>query len=251
MAVTYKLMHLGTRVGEWPSLDETADAVPAYVEEHADEIESLRLVGFITSFESGAKPAFTIAGPEIVAYLTTATTVLTPHTEADDAAKAVAGLPVEQRQAILDLLQPSRRRRIQALLEHAQPTAGQLMSQRFFCLYSSQTVQDAKDRVRVVSLPDEVTAKIFVVDSNQRLEGAVPLAQLLRANPDTALGELAEFSPAVRGDAQVQALATLMAEHDTTVIPVLDERERPAGIVTVDDVLEILLPTRWGSVGPG
>jgi hypothetical protein len=91
MAVTYKLMHLGTRVGEWPSLDETANAVPAYLAEHADEIESLRLVGFITSFESGAKPAFTIAGPDIVAYLTAATTVLTPLTEADDAAKAVAG----------------------------------------------------------------------------------------------------------------------------------------------------------------
>jgi CBS domain-containing protein len=37
-----------------------------------------------------------------------------------------------------------------------------------------------------------------------------------------------------------------MAEHDTTVIPVLDDRERPAGVITVDDVLEILLPTRWG-----
>jgi Mg/Co/Ni transporter MgtE len=246
MAVTYKLMHLGTRVGEWPTLEETADGVRAHLAQHGDEIESLRLVGFLSSYESGSQPAFTIAGPDIASYLTAATTALTPRTEADDAAKAVARLPEEQRRAILDLLQPSRRRRIQALLEHAHPTAGQLMSQRFFCLYSNQTVQDAKDRVRTALLPDEVAAKVFVVDRNQHLEGAVSLAQLLRLNPDTPLGEVAEFSPAVRTDAQVAALATLMAEHDTTVIPVLDDRERPAGVITVDDVLEILLPTRWG-----
>ena len=245
MAVTYKLMHGGQLIGEWPTLDETADGVRTHVGQHADDLEALRLVGFVTSHESGASPAFTIAGPDIVAYLTAATTVLAPPTEADDAARAVARLPDEQRHAILDLLQPSRRRRIEALLDHSGANAGRLMSQRFLCLYDSQTALEANDRIRTGALPEEAIAKVFVVDRNQHLQGAVSLVQLLRASPDMRLGELAEFSPTAGKDTEIEALATLMAEHDTTVVPVVDDRERPVGIITVDDVLEILLPARW------
>ena len=120
------------------------------------------------------------------------------------------------------------------------------MSTEFLCLYSHQTAGDATDRIRLTRLPEEVTARIFVVNDHQHFEGAVPLAQLLRASPDTPLGSLARTSPTARRDDELQSLATLMAEHDTTLIPVLDEHDRPAGIVSADDVLELLLPTRWG-----
>ncbi len=119
------------------------------------------------------------------------------------------------------------------------------MSPEFLCLYGNQTVSDATDRIRITQLPDEVTARVFVVDSHQRLEGAVTLAELLRANPSTSLSALARFTPAAREDTALEALANLMAEHDTTLIPIIDNDERPSGIVNVDDVLEILLPNRW------
>jgi Mg/Co/Ni transporter MgtE len=246
VAVIYKLIELGHGVGQWQTLADAIEGVRSHLKRQPDRLDALRLVGYFTSQERGATAAFTIVGPDIPAYLTAASTVLAPRSGADDAAQAVAGLPEEQRRAILDLLQPSRRRRVEALLAHARPTAGQLMTSEFLCLYNDQTASDANDHIRVTRLPEEATARIFVVDSHQHLEGAVPLAQLLRATPDTPLGSLAQTSPTARRDTELQALATLMAEHDTTLIPVLDEHDRPAGIVSADDVLELLLPTRWG-----
>ncbi len=245
MAVIYKLMDLGHGIGQWPTLRAASEEVPRYLELQAERIEALRLVGYLTSEEKGAEAVFSIAGPEISGYLSAATAVLAPRSEADAAAHAVAGLPQAQRRAILDLLQPAQRRRVESLLEHARPVAGQLMSPEFLCLYGNQTVSDATDRIRITQLPDEVTARVFVVDSHQRLEGAVTLAELLRANPSTSLSALARFTPAAREDTALEALANLMAEHDTTLIPIIDNDERPSGIVNVDDVLEILLPNRW------
>src|ERR1700693_2234851 len=120
MAVIYKLMDHAERIGEWDDLRTAATGVQAYLTEHRGTLDALQLIGFLTTYERGAAPAFAVSGPDIPAYLKAACTVLASDTEADDTARAVARLPSPQRQAFLDLLRPAERRRVQALLEHAQ-----------------------------------------------------------------------------------------------------------------------------------
>ena len=167
MPLIYRLMLHGEGVGQWPDLQSMEEGVRAHLAAHRRRLGGLRLVGFLTSYERGASPAFTIAGPDIPPYIDAAATVLTSPTEADDAADAVAALPAEQRDAILELLRPTQRRHVQALLGYEEVTAGTLMSQEFIGLYDDETAAQALARLRLSRLPLENASVVFVVDQHR------------------------------------------------------------------------------------
>lgn len=78
------------------------------------------------------------------------------------------------------------------------------------------------------------------------------MPDLVRADPDAAISDLTMHSCSVRADAELEDVARLMTDYDLTVIPVLDDEERPIGVMTVDDILELLLPPpgrRFGIFG--
>jgi len=78
------------------------------------------------------------------------------------------------------------------------------------------------------------------------LEGSVPLATLLRSEPDRRLKALVKHElPSLRTDASFEEVARVMADYNLTCVPVVDEREHMLGVVTVDDVLEAMLPRGW------
>lgn len=245
MSLIYKLMHRGEEVGGWPNLQSTEEGVRAYLAVHGNELERLRLVGFLSSYERGATPAFAIVGADIPTYIDAAAAVLMTRTEADDATEAVAALPSEQREAILDLLRPAQRRHVQALLGYEEVSAGTLMSEEFICLYDDETADQAIARLRSSHLPSENASVVFVVDQHQGLNGIVMIPELLRADPGQPLRDLYRAGPSVSRAAHLEEIARVMADQDSAVIAVVDDRERPLGVVTVDDVLELLLPARW------
>jgi CBS domain-containing protein len=165
--------------------------------------------------------------------------------ESDDAADAVNELPEERREAVLELLPVVQRRRIRALLGYEPATAGGLMSPEFVCVYSQATRTDVLDRVAASRCPAETLAWIYVMNANKRLGGAVQLADVVRADPQLRVGEVALPAQRVRTDADLEEVARLMTDYDLTVVPVVDDQERMIGVVTVDDVLELLLPRGW------
>lgn len=165
---------------------------------------------------------------------------------ADDAADAAAGLDDDRREAVLDLLPAAQRSKVRALLGYDPATAGGLMSPDFLCLYRHATVGEALERVRASELPAELLSSVYLMTPRHRLEGAVALADLVRADPDDDVSDHA--SPAVRpvrADADIEELSRLMADFNLTAVSVVDEQERMIGLVTVDDVLEVLLPKGW------
>jgi Mg/Co/Ni transporter MgtE len=83
------------------------------------------------------------------------------------------------------------------------------------------------------------------MNQHHRLRGAIQVVDVLRADPQLSLGELAEPPRQVRTDADLEEVARLMTDFDLTVVPVVDENERMLGVVTVDDVLELVLPRGW------
>jgi CBS domain-containing protein len=164
----------------------------------------------------------------------------------DDAADLVAELAEERREAVIDRLPTVARRKVRALLGFDPAEAGGLMSPDFVSVYRQATVADALERVRRSTLPDEVLGTIWVMDAKHRFIGAVPLASLVRADPDAGVVDLdVQDLPCLRPDADFEEIARLMADYNLTAVGVVDEGERMIGVVTVDDVLEVLLPKGW------
>jgi len=165
--------------------------------------------------------------------------------ESDDAADLVAGLPEERRELVVESLPPVQRRRVRALLGYDPATAGGLMSPEFVCVYSQATHAEMLDRVRGSHASSDALNWIYVMNSHKRLNGAIPLPGLLRASPELSAGEIADTPQRVRPAADLEEVARLMTDYDLTVVPVVDEEERVIGVITVDDVLELVLPRGW------
>jgi CBS domain-containing protein len=165
--------------------------------------------------------------------------------ESDDAADLVLELPEERREEVVRLLPLVQRRKVRALLGHDPATAGGLMSPEFVCVYSQARPAEVLERVRASRTSAEALAWVYVMNTHQRLNGAIALVDLVRADPDLPLGETAEPPRSVRPEADLEEVARLMTDYDLTVVPVVDEQERLVGVVTVDDVLELMLPKSW------
>jgi CBS domain-containing protein len=167
------------------------------------------------------------------------------HMESDDAADLVRELPEERRDEIVRLLPLVQRRRVRALLGYDPATAGGLMSPEFVCVFSQATQDEVLARIRATQASAEALAWVYVMNASQRLVGAVALVDLLRADATARVGEIADPPQTVTTEAEVEEVARLMMDFDLTVVPVVDADDRILGVVTVDDVLELVLPRGW------
>jgi CBS domain-containing protein len=165
--------------------------------------------------------------------------------ESDDAADLINDLDEERREPVLALLPIVQRRRVRALLGYDATTAGGLMSPDLICVYAQATREEVITRIsKSTGSPDAITW-IFVMNQHRRLKGAVQVIDLLRADPGVAIADIASLPKYVRPDADIEEVARLMTDFDLTVVPVVDAEEQILGVITVDDVLEVVLPNGW------
>jgi CBS domain-containing protein len=170
---------------------------------------------------------------------------LVARMETDDAADLLAELPDERRDAVVELLPSVLRRRVRTLLGYDPTTAGGLMSPDFVAVYSQATAGEALERLRRASCPADALTWVFTINTHRRYRGAIPVGELLRADPQTHVNELLSHQRAVRPDADLEEIARLMTDYDLTVVPVIDEHEDLIGAIAVDDVLELVIPAPW------
>jgi Mg/Co/Ni transporter MgtE len=164
----------------------------------------------------------------------------------DDAADLVEELDEPRRAAVLALLPATQRTKVRALLGYDPATAGGLMSTEFICLYRHASVQEAWERVRTSGVPDDLLTAVFVMDTHRRLEDSIPLGRLMRADPDVPLTQLVRHeAPRLIPEADFEEVARLMADYNLTSAPVVDAQQQMIGVITVDDVLEVMLPKGW------
>jgi CBS domain-containing protein len=163
----------------------------------------------------------------------------------DDAADAIAELPEQQQAHVLDLLPGPQRTKVRALLGYDPATAGGLMTTDFVSVYRHATVEEALDRLRRSELPADLLSHVYVMDSRHALVGAVAVADLLRASPDDGIAGLDRPCVGIAPDTAFEEIARRVADYNLTAIPVIDGAGRMIGLVTVDDVLELLLPRGW------
>ena len=165
----------------------------------------------------------------------------------DDAADLITELDQERRLPVLQLLPGPQQRKIRALLNYNPETAGGLMSPDFLCLPESLPVGDALESLRISSAPPEALAVVFASGADGRVSGTASVVSLLRARPEAPLADVIRRDPPhVHADWDLQAVVRKMSDFNLTVAPVLDEEHsRLIGVVTVDDVLEQLVPSGW------
>jgi len=165
--------------------------------------------------------------------------------ETDDAADLVAQLPEDRREQVIGLLPGVQRRRVRALLGYDPATAGGLMSPEFVCVYLQATQDEVLQLLRMSRASADSLAWVYVMNARKRLTGAIALADLLRTDPQLRIGEVAGVPRSVRAEADLEEIARLMTDFDLTVVPVVDGEHRLIGVITVDDVLELVLPRGW------
>ena len=163
--------------------------------------------------------------------------------EPDEAADVLSDLPEQKAQELLEMMDQEDAEDIQELLEHEEDSAGGLMTPEYFRLTSEITVGRALEMVRECAEDVETIYYGYVVDGDDRLEGIVSLKELLLNPPETHITDVMEENiKFVHIDAEPEDMLETLAKYDLIAVPVLDEDDRMAGIVTVDDVLAHYLP---------
>ncbi len=164
----------------------------------------------------------------------------------DDAADLIADIDQERRLPILERLPYAKQLKIRTLLGYNPATAGGLMSPDLVGVEATISVAAALGLVREADVPPEAATTVYLTDEQGHLVGAALVVALLRVDPDSAIVDVADFDPLnVRTDEELPEVARLMADFNLTMLPVVDEASCVVGVVTVDDVLELLVPEEW------
>ncbi len=164
----------------------------------------------------------------------------------DDAADLIADLDQDRRLAVLETLPARQQAKVRRLLSYNPETGGGLMNPDFLSLVETTTVADALEAVRKSEFAPEALATVYVSDQEGHLSGTVSVVKLLKASPDQRLSSISEKDPVtVRADADIHAIVRKMSDFNLSAAPVVDDNHTMLGVITVDDVLELLLPTGW------
>ena len=160
----------------------------------------------------------------------------------DDAADLVQEASGEQREALLALLDEPTRREVMALLAYAEDEAGGLMNPRYARVRADVSVDEAISYVRKQAREHlENVYYVYVNDAEQRLVGVVSLRELFAAASDRTVRDIMSTSlVTARSDMDQEELSRLFAAHDLQAIPVVDAVGRMQGIVTVDDIVDVI-----------
>ena len=166
---------------------------------------------------------------------------------ADDAADAIAELPQSRRQPVIDLLPPGVRTKVLTLMGFNPASAGGLMGVDFLAVPTDTPVADVLAAVgAATTLQPEALTSVHAVDGDNCLRGVARLVTLLQSRREAPLIEVCDTDPVRVGPAaDVVDVAVLMTDYNLITIPVVDEHSGLLGVITVDDLLEVVLPDDW------
>lgn len=160
--------------------------------------------------------------------------------DADDVTDLITLLPDEKAKAVLEILKARVAEPVADLLQYDEQTAGGIMTPHCLALHEGMTAQEAITHVRKES-EAETVFYIYVVDNDNHLEGVISLRQLLLAQPDATLKNLSKNEVyRVHTDTDQEEVARLVSRYDLLAVPVVDHENRLVGIVTVDDVIDVI-----------
>jgi magnesium transporter len=161
---------------------------------------------------------------------------------ADDAAQIIEELEETKAEALLQQMAPPEARDVRELLEYPPNTAGRLMVRQYVRVRPEWTIEQALDYLRQIGPEIETIYYLYAVDTRQRLVGVCSLRELVLADPSKRIEQIMETDlVVVKPETDQEEVANLLSKYDLLAIPVVDELGRMLGIVTIDDVVDILV----------
>ncbi|MFW9261103.1 magnesium transporter [Nostoc sp. KVJ20] len=159
----------------------------------------------------------------------------------DDRARLFDELPAKVVNRLLEQLSPTERQATAQLLGYEADTAGRIMTLELISLKENFTVSQALERIRNLANASEMIYYLYVMDAARRLTGIVSLRELVTSQPEQIIGEIMTRDVIfVHTDTDQEEVARLIQRYDFLAVPVVDREQRLVGIVTVDDVIDIL-----------
>ena len=159
----------------------------------------------------------------------------------DDVANLVGKLPEDRADAILKQMEKEGSDEVEDLLSYGDETAGGIMLPDFIALREDVTSREAIESLQKEYLDVEMPFYLYVVDEYGKLVGVSSLRQLVVVPPDTPLKQFMSTDVfSVRTDTDQEEVAKIVARYDILAVPVVDDNNRLVGIVTVDDVIDII-----------
>lgn len=166
--------------------------------------------------------------------------------EPDEAADLLGDLPEGRQEELLDAMEDEEAAEVKELLEYPDLCAGGLMTNSFVALPEGLTIGEALEKVRVEAAEVEQVYYVYVMDDDERVLGVVSLRQLILADAATPLAGVMERNIRVIDVwASVEDVSQTMAKYGLFCVPVVDEEERMQGVVTFDDVIDLLRDDDW------
>ena len=162
------------------------------------------------------------------------------ESSANDQSFILSTLDDEQAQSVIDLLKTEEQEEIEELMGYPEDSAGAMMTTNVFTLYQNTTCRDA-----LKSLQDQSEAEmvfyLYITDEDDRLVGVASLRALATTPPDTILKDImVKRVHTVRPETDQEEVAQIVAQYNYLAVPVLDEDDQLLGIVTVDDVVDVI-----------
>ncbi|MBI2113463.1 MAG: magnesium transporter [candidate division NC10 bacterium] len=201
--------------------------------------------------EATAAEAITEAEPEVQASMVQmmepekAADIL-EEMEPDEAADILSDLPEAKAEELLESMAPEEAQEVEELLEHEEDTAGGLMTTEHVAFAPSLTVGDAIQRIRDEAKEAETIYYLYVTDPQERLLGVLSLRELILADPGRRLEQIMHPEViSVRPETGLREVAELQTKYNLLALPVVSGEGEMLGIITVDDVLNLILPMIW------
>lgn len=160
--------------------------------------------------------------------------------ETDDRAVLIAGLPPDVAESVLEHMRVEQSVEVQGLLQYPEETAGRIMTPNVFALEENVTVSEAIHTIQTTQ-DLEMVFYLYVVDDRTHLVGVASLRQLLMVPPSSPLKKVMQTDViSVRTDTDQEEVAHRVALYDLLAIPVVDDENKLVGVVTVDDVIDVI-----------
>jgi CBS domain-containing protein/sporulation protein YlmC with PRC-barrel domain len=162
----------------------------------------------------------------------------------DEVADVLGDLPEAKAQELINLMEKEEAEDVQELMEHEDNTAGGLMTTEFLAFPPDMTVEEAIKELRLEAPNVETIYYLYIVDRDEHVNGVVSLKNLILAMPQTLLSDIM-ITPVktLPLEAEQKDVAEFISKYNLLAAPVVDENAALRGIVTVDDVVDLLLPT--------
>lgn len=163
----------------------------------------------------------------------------------NDAADVLGELPADKAREILGHIEKEDAEDIQELLGHEEDTAGGLMTNAFIAYPPDITVKEAIKRFREDAAETEAVYYIYLIDGTERLVGVISLRELILADPDAIISKIMETKlKTVTPEADEKVVAKITSKYNLVALPVIDSNGVLLGVVTVDDILDNILPAK-------